>query len=80
MILDSFSVGEVKLQILLCSYLGSIFPFRGSGEGNLTFSVGAGCGIESALPEDDLMSNDGKAVDVSFLRGPLLPQVFWCCP
>lgn len=80
MILDSFSVGKVKLQILLCSYLCCIFPSWGSGNGNLACSVGAGCCVESALPEDDLMSNDGKAVDVSFLRGPLFPQVFWCGP
>lgn len=80
MILDSFSVGEVKLQILLCSYFHSIFPSGGSGSSNLACTVGArGC-VECALPQDDLMSNDGKAVDVSFLRGPLFPQVFWCCP
>lgn len=72
MILDSFSVGEVKLQILLCSYLQSIFRL-GSGDSHLACTVGArGC-VECALPQDDLMSNDGKAVDVSFLRGPLFP-------
>lgn len=40
-----------------------------------TFSVGAALGVEGALPEDNLLSDDGKAVDVPFLRGALFPQV-----
>lgn len=40
-----------------------------------TCSVGAACGVEGALSENDLVSDDAKAVDVSFLRGSLYPQM-----
>lgn len=51
------------------------FHFGLSGCVCCTCSVGAALAVERALPEDDLLGDDGKAVDVSFLRGALLPQV-----
>lgn len=45
-----------------------------------TCSVCAACSVKRAFPESDLMSYDGKAVDISFLRGALCPQMLWGCP
>ncbi len=46
----------------------------------LTLSVGAVLGVEGAFSENNLMSDDGKAVDVSFLRGALCPQMLRSSP
>lgn len=45
-----------------------------------TCLVCAACGVKRAFPQSDLMRYDGKAVDVSFLRGTLSLQVLWSRP
>lgn len=46
----------------------------------LTFSVGAALCVEGALSENNLLGDDGKAVDVSFLRGSLCLQMLRSSP
>lgn len=46
----------------------------------LTSAVGAVLGVKGAPPENYLLGDDGKAVDISLLGDPLSSQVLWSCP
>lgn len=88
MTLASFSVRKhrhsVSTKLLTIVLSGWEGERRGlildSGCVSPTCSVVVGLSIEGVLSENNLVSDDGKAVNVSFLRGALFPQVLRSCP
>lgn len=57
-----------------------LFVLHGSVTGGHTYGIRAGLCKERDPPHNDFMRNDGVAVDITFLRHPLLTKVFRGCP
>lgn len=69
-----------------CDNIGHHYSLKGRSTScvlsyiNPTCRIRAGLCVEGGPPHNDLMGDDGVAIDVSLLRHAVFTKVFWGCP